>query len=65
METGGSNEYIFGANISNKMLQHAAKCQDYSCYHFWVIKKNQQGGGEGGVNVPPAPPPRLELKAFE
>ena len=28
----------FGKNVSNKMLLHAAQCQGYSCYHFWVIK---------------------------
>ena len=31
---------------------------------FELSKENQQGEGEG-VNVPLAPPPRLELKAFE
>ena len=32
---------------------------------FELLKKINKGVGRGGVNVPPAPPPRLELKAFE
>ena len=28
----------FGANVSNKMLLDAAKCQGYSFYRFWLIK---------------------------
>ena len=35
----------FGANVSNKMLLNAAKCQSYRFYHFWVIKGNPTGGG--------------------
>ena len=34
----------FGTNVSNKMLLHAAKCQGYSFYRFWVIKRKPTGG---------------------
>ena len=52
----------FRTNVSNKMLLNAAKCQIYSFYPFWVIKRKPTGGrngGEGGVegkiNTPPPP----------
>ena len=35
----------FGTKVSNKMLLNAAKCQGYSCDHFWVIKGKPTGGG--------------------
>ena len=44
----------FGTNVSNKILLNAAQCQDYSFYHFWVIKEKPTGGKIF--------PPRLELK---
>ena len=34
----------FGMNVSNEMLLIAAKCQGYSFYHFWVIKRKPTGG---------------------
>ena len=34
----------FGANVSNKMLLTAAKCQGYNFYRFWVIKGQPAGG---------------------
>ena len=37
----------FGTNVSIEMLLNIAKCQGYSFYHFWVIKRY--------------PPPRLGL----
>ena len=43
----------FGANVSNKILLNAAKCQGYSFYHFWVIKvKPTELGGGGGWGCP-------------
>ena len=43
----------FGTNVSNKMLLNAAKCQGYSFYRFWVIKRKPTGwrGGRGGGNA--------------
>ena len=35
-----------------------------ACTVFELSKENQEGDGQV-VNVPTAPPPRLELKAFE
>ena len=32
------------ARTSNKMLLNAAKCQGYSFYRFWVIKRKPTGG---------------------
>ena len=32
----------FGRNVSNKMLANATKCQGYSFYRFWIIKKRLQ-----------------------
>ena len=38
----------FGMNLSNEV--NAPKCQDYSFYHFWVVKRKPTGGG-----LPPQP----------
>ena len=46
----------FGANVSNRMLLNAAKCQGYSFYHAWVIKGKPTRGG-GKVTPPPTPSP--------
>ena len=35
----------YGMNVSNKILLNTAKCQDYSFYHFWVIKEKPTGIG--------------------
>ena len=37
------------------MLLNAAKCQGYSFYRFWVMKRKPTGGGGG--KIPPPPPP--------
>ena len=37
-------------NVSNKILLNAAKCQCYSFYHFWVVKRKPTGG----YNYPPS-----------
>ena len=36
----------FGANVSNKMLLHAAKYQGHSFYRFWVIKGKPKVGSK-------------------
>ena len=42
------------------MLLNAAKCQDYSFYHFWVTEgKTNKGEGGDKINIPL---PRLGLK---
>ena len=43
----------FGNDVSNEMLLNAAKCQGYSFYRFWVIKRKPTGwrGGRGGGNA--------------
>ena len=51
-----------GTNVSNKMLLNAAKCQDYSFYCFWVIKRKETG--EGGKFTPP-PPHRRQIKGLK
>ena len=33
----------FLTNVSNEILLHAAKCQGYSCYRLWVIKRKPTG----------------------
>ena len=40
----GVRDTRFGKNVSNKMLLNAAKCQGYSFYRFWVIKRKPTGG---------------------
>ena len=53
----------FGANVSNKILLKAAKCQGYSFYR-WVIK-GKPTRGEGGVkSLPPSPRLGLNKKLF-
>ena len=42
--------------VSNKVLPNAAKCQGYSFYCFWVIKRKPTGWGERKIT--PSPPPR-------
>ena len=49
----------FETNVSNKMLLHAAKCQSYSFYRFWVIKEKLAGGK---INPPLPHTPRLGLR---
>ena len=53
-----------GTNISNKMLLNASKCQDYSFYHFWVIK-SKPTVGEGGKIPPPLIRLGLKLPNFK
>ena len=43
----------FCMNVSNEMLLNAAKCQDYSFYRFWVIKRKPTGLGWEGSNFKP------------
>ena len=38
----------FGANVSNKILLKAAKCQGCSFYRFWVIKRKPSEERERG-----------------
>ena len=42
------------------MLMNAAKCQVYSFYRFWVIKRKPTRGGEGGGNS--LPPTQIRVK---
>ena len=51
---------IFGTSVCNKMLMNAAKCQVYSFYRFWVIKRKPTRGGEGGGNS--LPPTQIRVK---
>ena len=44
-----------GTNVSNTMLLHAAKCQSYSFYRFWLMK----GKPTGGIKLPP---PKIWVK---
>ena len=46
----------FGTNVSNKMILNVPKCQGYSFYRFWVIKRKPtgwrgEGGGEGVIHI--------------
>ena len=50
----------FSKKVFTKMLLNATKCQGYSFYCFWVIKRKRRGWGEG-VTPPTTQPPRLEL----
>ena len=47
----------YGTNTSNKTLVNAAKCQDYSFYHFWVIKGKPTGG-----DPPPHSTPTTQIQ---
>ena len=51
----------YGTDVSNKMLLNDAKCQGYSFYHFWVIKRKPTRGG--GSKISPLPP-RLGLSSI-
>ena len=55
---GQARNTKFGTNVSNKMLLNVAKCQCYSFYRFWVIRKNQLG-----VNLRPSPT-QIRVKIF-
>ena len=44
----------FGTNILNRVLLNVAKCQGYSFYRFWVVKKKPTGGDYPS-------PPRIRL----
>ena len=50
----------FGANVSNKVLLNATKCQSYSFYRFWV----SNGKPTRGVKLPPPPPTQIRVKVF-
>ena len=41
----------FGKDVTNEMLQNAAKCQGYSFYRFWVIMGKPTGGVEGKITT--------------
>ena len=41
---GQIRDMKFGANVSDKKLLTAAKCQGYSFYRFWFIKRKPAGG---------------------
>ena len=46
----------FGTNLSNKMLLNGAKCQGYSFYCLWAIKRKPiREGGRWGKITPPTP----------
>ena len=47
-------------DVSNEMLPNAAKCQEYSCYRFWVFKEKPTGG-----KITPVHPeiPKIHKKA--
>ena len=47
----------FSTNGFNKMLLNAAKCQGYSFYHFWVIRRKPI---RGGAKLPP--PTQIRVK---
>ena len=58
---GQGRETKFGTNVSSKMLLNSTKCQGYSLYHFWVIKRKPTVGG--GVKLPPSPT-QIRVKTF-
>ena len=41
---GRVRDITFSINVFNKMLVNAGKCQSYSFYIFWVIKRRPRGG---------------------
>ena len=51
----------YGTDVSNKMLLNDAKCQGYSFYHSWVIKRKSTGGVGGKITPLP---PRLGLSSI-
>ena len=51
---GRVGDIKFEADVSKEMLANATKCQSYSFYRFWVIKrKPTRGGGENLGGPPP------------
>ena len=55
----------FGTNVSNKKFLDRTKCQGYSFYCFWVIKKNSTGDrGGGGIKLSHPRPSLLRLNIF-
>ena len=46
-----------GTDVSNEMLLNISKCQGYSSYRFWVIKRKPTG--EDKITPPPT---RIRLK---
>ena len=52
----------FGTNVSNKILQNAAKFQGCSSYRFRVIKGKPTGVGGGKITPPPPTPTQIRVK---
>ena len=50
----------FDMNVSNKILRNSAKCQGYSFYRFWVIKRKPTV-----CKSTPTQPPRLGLRDIQ
>ena len=48
----------FDTKISNKILRNATKCQGYSFFHFWVVRRKLTGG----IKLPPPPPNQIRIK---
>ena len=52
----------FGTDVTNQMLENAAKYQSYSFNRFWVIKEKLTGG-RGGKIIPP--PTQIRVKKVQ
>ena len=52
----------FGTDVTNQMLENAAKYQSYSFNRFWVIKEKLIGG-RGGKIIPP--PTQIRVKKVQ
>ena len=57
-------ETKFGTKVFNKMLLNAAKCQGYTVYRFWVIKKKPTGEAGGGGELFPSPQIRIKYLLY-
>ena len=55
LRMGRVRDIKFEADVSKEMLANATKCQSYSFYRFWVIKRKPTRGG--GFKISPPPPP--------
>ena len=53
---GRVRDIKFEADVSKEMLANATKCQSYSFYRFWVIKRKPTRGGDK-ITPPPTHTP--------
>ena len=65
LRMGRVRDIKFEADVSKKMLANATKCQSYSFYRFWVIKRKPTRGGDKITPPPPTHTHPLGLRKLQ